>query len=883
MRTRRISPKQCRNGTPTTSTNRGALVAALATCCVTTLAAGQQTLVGRAVLPAETFADGPTSGQFIGGPVVNGFATPFVNKQPVQGFSAILDENDGTYLMMCDNGYGSIENSADFNLRVYHVQPSWETASGGAGTVAVLGFFELRDPDGHVPFAIVNAFSRERVLTGADFDIESMQRVGDGTFWFGDEFGPFLIHTDATGKVLEAPIALPDFDNPGKEIRAAQNPFNEEGATVRIMNAMRAHARAYGSLKTPVFSPWHVLLADNNAATFVDNRQSPPAGSGLVPASSEIFNITSLRNAGYDTVPYTVNDAGRMTELLQLKVRGLISDFPNVLYAAVAAYDANGDGTPGDWILPDGRIDASKIDAQGHRGGRGLRPENTLPAMEAGLDNLVTTLETDCGVTADGIAVLDHDPFINASKARRADGKRYGPKDEVLVKDLTLAEIQSTFIADKLLPGFPTQQNDLSLSPVAVAFAAARGLPNPYAMPSLENLFDFVDFYVSYYETGAGSSHPDAAKRAANAKLVRFNVETKRNPRAEFVNWTVGSEAFVAAVAGEIDEYGMSERADVQSFDFSTLLLVHEEYPSIRTVCLFGDFPIYADTSIDGSDDSTNLQDENGANTPWLGGLQWPYRVTTWSQPFRAQTSGGFEGMALTTDGSALRPLLEKPLVGGTPNTILFHEFNLATKTYTGKRWSYAFAPGAVSIGDFIMFERNRGVVIERDGSQGSLSGLKRVYEVRFPAAGGPVAKGLAVDLMAIADPNLISLPALPGDVGLGDPFAFPFVTIEDVLVTSSNELVIVNDNNFPFSIGRHVGSGAPDDNEFIRVQTSQPLGSFTPSPVTGDLDGDEVVGAIDLGILLGAWGGAGPGDLDGDGVVSAADLGILLGAWTGN
>ncbi|MDZ4753363.1 MAG: hypothetical protein SGJ11_02570 [Phycisphaerae bacterium] len=98
--------------------------ATVALCCVSHLCAASQTLVGRAVLPAQTFADGPTSGTLIGGPTVNGITTPFVNQQPVQGFSAILDENDGTYRMMCDNGYGSIENSAAFNLRVYHVQPS---------------------------------------------------------------------------------------------------------------------------------------------------------------------------------------------------------------------------------------------------------------------------------------------------------------------------------------------------------------------------------------------------------------------------------------------------------------------------------------------------------------------------------------------------------------------------------------------------------------------------------------------------------------------------------------------------------------------------------------------------------------------------------------
>src|SRR5439155_24986175 len=128
-------------------------------------------------------------------------------------------------------------------------------------------------------------FTRRRVLTGADFDIESFQKAQDGTLWFGDEFGPFLLHTDANGKVLEAPIALPDFDNPGKQVRSPQNPFSEEATAVRIMNAVHSHAKSHGSTKTPVFSPADTLIDDVNADTFVANRQTPPAGSGLTNRS----------------------------------------------------------------------------------------------------------------------------------------------------------------------------------------------------------------------------------------------------------------------------------------------------------------------------------------------------------------------------------------------------------------------------------------------------------------------------------------------------------------------------------------------------------------------------------------------------------------------
>ncbi len=782
------------------------------------------TLQGRATLPADTFAAGPTSGAYIGGGA-NGRVAPFINKQPVQGFSAVLKNNDGTFYVMSDNGFGSLENSADYNLRVYHIRPQFKTKEGGSGEIQIMHHFELRDPDHKIPFAITNHFSSARVLTGADFDIESMQRTADGAFWFGDEFGPFLIHTDATGKVLEAPVALPDYANPGKEIRSPQNPYNEESSAIRVMNAVRAHAQANGANSAVVFSPWHVMLDDANLNTFVDSRKTPPVGSSLAAASSDIFNVKSIKSAGYPIVTWTVNDKPRMLELMKLGVNGIISDRPDVLLQAAQEFDANGDGMPGDFIGADGLIDISKFDAQGHRGGRNLRPENTLPAMEVALDNLMTTLETDNGVSLDGVPVLNHDPHIQAQKCRRADSTAYTGADEVLVKDLTLAEIQIQFICDKVFRG-PDQQNNPALSPVAVAFAASHGLTHPYVMPSTQQLFDFVNTYVDYYRSGIGSVHPDAAKRWKNALKVRYNIETKINPRAEFAARTIGHEPFAATVATVIAANGLQTRADIQSFDFRTLLDVHKTYPAIRTVFLFGDFPIYADPAIAGSDDGTNLQDEHGANTPWLAGLQWPYRVTKDSAPFRAQQSGGFEGMALSSDGSKLYPLLERPLAGDDAKTLLIHEYDIAGKSYTGKQHKYRLDTRGSNIGDFILYNKKEGLVIERDGTQGDLNGFKKLFKIELGDHGKYVEKEEAADLLRIKDPHRISEPVQTGDVGTGFNFAFPFVTIEDVVVLDNKTLGVLNDNNYPFSVGRHAGTRQPDDNEFILIQLEQALDS---------------------------------------------------------
>lgn len=800
-------------------------------------------LVGRAVLSAATFAQGPTSGQYLGKGPISGQPVPFVNKQPVQGFSAVLDNKNGSFLVMADNGYGTLENSADFNLRVYTIRPEFKTASGGSGKISVKGFIELHDPDKKIPFAITNQFSKDRVLTGADFDIESIQRAKDGTLWFGEEFGPFLLHTDAKGKVLEKPIALPDFSNVGKEIRSPQNPYHEEASAVRVMNALRAHAKSKGSRKTPVFSPYHVMLKFPGSSPNEHYARGTNTPADLKVAASDVFSIISLQAAGYPVVSWTVNDTARMNVLLKQKINGIISDRPDLLLAAVKDFDADGNGVAGDFIGADGLIDISKFDAQAHRGGRDLRPENTLPAFEAGLDNLATTLETDIGITLDGVAIHSHDPYVEAAKCRKADGSAYTEQDQLLIKDLTAADIQARFVCDKVFRG-PSQLNDRLLSPVAVGFANANGLADPYVMPTTQQLFDFVDAYVEYYRVGAGSVHPDAALRWKNAAKVRFNIETKVNPRSDKDNLgrvykerTVGYAQFADTLADVIESNWLAHRADIQSFDFRTLLRVQQKHPNIRTVYLFGDFPVITDPArLGDTDDSTNLQDEAGKNTPWLAGLYWPYRETVASTPFRAQRSGGFEGMAITPDGKKLLPLLELPLTGDDQKTLLIHEFNVATRQYTGIQYRYPLAkpgdvnagsPAGTNIGDFILNDSTHGLVIEREGSQGvtdTTKAMKAIFEVTLNKSKATVGKQLAVNLLTIADPYALSLPGKPGDVGLGANFAFPFTTIEDVVTFGPRYIGVLNDNNYPFSIGRHVGSQKADDNEFIIIKLDQLL-----------------------------------------------------------
>jgi glycerophosphoryl diester phosphodiesterase len=348
--------------------------------------------------------------------------------------------------------------------------------------------------------------------------------------------------------------------------------------------------------------------------------------------------------------------------------------------------------------------------------------------------------------------------------------------------------------------------------------------------PTTQQLFDFVKFYVDWYRSGPGKDDPGATARWQNAEKVHFNIETKLNPRSDrddhgnrFVDRTIGPEPMAEKVAGVIEDNDMQDRADVQSFDWRTLRVVAREFPDLQTVELFGDFPVFADTSVGGTDDGTNLQPQGTeANTRWLAGLFWPWRHTAAENPFRAQTSGGFEGMAMSHNGKQLLPMLEKPLVGAPQDRTQIFAFDLDRRAFTGDRWFYPYEPRGVSIGDFQMADRHHGIVIERDNTQGDLGGFKALEQVTLGNPGTTVAKAQAADLLDIADPAEISLPSGPGDVGLGNPFAFPFQTIEDLVILDRRRVVVLDDNNFPFSIGRHVGSGAPDDEELIVLRLAR-------------------------------------------------------------
>ncbi len=217
-------------------------------------------------------------------------------------------------------------------------------------------------------------------------------------------------------------------------------------------------------------------------------------------------------------------------------------------------------------------LPAHAFDLQGHRGARGLAPENTLPAFQKALDLGVDTIECDMAITKDGVVVIHHDLWLNPDTTRGPDGKwldKRGPA----VSELTFEELQK-YDVGRLKPGtdysksFPDQQS-----------------VDGTRIPKLSDLFDLV-------------------KKSGNTK-VGFDCETKVSPNERGA--TLAPEEFARRVIAEIRNAGMAERTTVQSFDWSTLQVIQKEAPEIRTMYL--------------TSPQTLKRGSNGGYSLWLAGF----------------------------------------------------------------------------------------------------------------------------------------------------------------------------------------------------------------------------------------------------------------------
>ena len=194
---------------------------------------------------------------------------------------------------------------------------------------------------------------------------------------------------------------------------------------------------------------------------------------------------------------------------------------------------------------------AQAFDLQGHRGARGLAPENTIAGFAKALAIGVHTLETDIAISRDGVLLISHDPSLNPDITRGPDGQFLAARGPVIFHT-PWAELQR-YDVGRLKPGtryagqYPDQQ------PVDGA-----------RLPALAELFALV-------------------KRAGDPKL-RLALETKINPLAP--DDTAAPEPFARALVAAVRDAGLATRTSILSFDWRTLQVIQREAPEIPTVYL---------------------------------------------------------------------------------------------------------------------------------------------------------------------------------------------------------------------------------------------------------------------------------------------------------
>lgn len=217
---------------------------------------------------------------------------------------------------------------------------------------------------------------------------------------------------------------------------------------------------------------------------------------------------------------------------------------------------------------------APALDLQGHRGARGLLPENTLPAFAKALEIGVTTLELDTAVTRDGVIVVSHDATLNPDITRGRDGQWIQRKD-ISIHDLTWSELQ---------------QYDVGRIKPDSAYAARFPLQLPVDGTRMPRLIDVF-----------------AQVRRSGNELVRFNIETKISP--EHPHRTLPPEAFARALIALVRAEKLESRVTIQSFDWRSLQVVQREAPQIATVYLSAQQPW-----------QDNIR-AGGETSPWTAGF----------------------------------------------------------------------------------------------------------------------------------------------------------------------------------------------------------------------------------------------------------------------
>jgi glycerophosphoryl diester phosphodiesterase len=228
-----------------------------------------------------------------------------------------------------------------------------------------------------------------------------------------------------------------------------------------------------------------------------------------------------------------------------------------------------------------------RFDLQGHRGARGLKPENTLPSFEVALDATVTSIETDLHLSRDGEVVLCHDPLLSPAIFLPLDAGVPPPGPSAAVRALTLRELRAYRAAGNPHPDrFPDQ--DDRITPVAQLYARQQGI-DPFAVPTLADLFRFAAAYGGDLGEQAGKT----LEQRRGARQVWFDLELKRVPffpEAISDDFTPHSPGLLERrVVETVRAFGLVGRVLVRSFDHRCVRLLRQLEPRLVGAVLVHD------------------------------------------------------------------------------------------------------------------------------------------------------------------------------------------------------------------------------------------------------------------------------------------------------
>ena len=756
-------------------------------------------LTGFSVLPADTFAEGPPAGgnDGEGNPIdANGRTGPFEG-QPIQGFSGVqfAPDNTGTFWFLSDNGFGSQDNSTDYLLRIYQADPNFAGLEEGDGSIAIENFIQLSDPNNLIDFEIINEDSEDRLLTGGDFDLESFVIDNSGNIWVGEEFGPFLLHFNSDGELLEAPIATPNITN--------LNTLNGQDPLVI------GHRGASGILPEHTLEAYSTAIAQG--ADFIEPDLVTTSDGVLIARHEPILDDTTniAEVFGEDRMSTKILDGEEVTayfaedftleEIKQLR--------------AVQSRDFRDRAFNNAFEIPTFEEVIQLVqETEAETGVQvGIYPETKHPTF---FDLQGLSLEEPLVETLEAIGFTDPDRIFIQSFEFQNLIELQGMLDEKGFGDIPLVQLYGRTTEDvDPNEGFSVpydirynleQGNDLAAIYGQEFLAAVEnGLSEDTTYRDLDSA-EMLQVISDLYAEGAGPWKNNIILREPLEEPVDGNGDGEAEVTTQLTGEITSFVEDAHAAGLQVHPYTHRNEERFLTLDadgnFQTPEEEIEQYIEIGFDGFFTDFPATGVAVVDSiagefvqSPQNTNLGDA-------LPNLS---------------SSRGFEGMAFSPDRMTLYPLLEGVVDGDPENALRIYEFDVESSSFEGLVGYYPTTDGN-PIGDFTPINESEFLVIERDGGQGEEAELKKIFKIDISNIdeNGFVEKTQIVDLLNVADPN-----DLDND---GDTtYKMPFVTIEDVLVVDEDTILVANDNNYPFSMGREDGI---DNNEMVLIELDETL-----------------------------------------------------------